>query len=75
MVTGVALQLSGFDPNAPQSETALLTLRGVFAAAPFFGFLTGALIFRSFAFNEREYRGVRAELDRRAARRRIDGAG
>ena len=75
MVTGVALQLSGFDPNAPQSETALLTLRGVFAAAPFFGFLTGALIFRSFAFNEREYREVRAELDRRAARRRIDGAG
>ena len=75
MVTGVALQLSGFDPNAPQSEAVLLTLRSVFAAAPFFAYLTGALIFRRFAFNEPEYREVRAELDRRAARQRDSEAG
>lgn len=67
IVTGFALQLSGFEPNVQQSDTALLTLRGLFAGVPFVAFVSGALIFRGFRFNEREHAEVRAVLQGRSA--------
>ena len=68
-LTGFALQLSGFEPNAEQSDVALWTLRGLFAGVPFVVNVAGALIFWGFAFNEREHAEVRAELERRASQR------
>ncbi len=65
ILTGFALQLSGFEPNVQQTDTALLTLRGLFAGVPFVANVAGALLFLGFRFNEREHAEVRAALERR----------
>ena len=63
MLTGLALQVSGFEPNVRQSPAALWTLKGLFAGVPFVGFVIGALIFRHFSLDEEEHARVRAALD------------
>jgi GPH family glycoside/pentoside/hexuronide:cation symporter len=66
MMTGVALSASGFQPNVEQAPTALWTLRGIFAGAPFTAYVIGAWLFGRFSLDEAEHARVRAELDRRA---------
>jgi GPH family glycoside/pentoside/hexuronide:cation symporter len=63
MLTGLALQVSGFQPNVRQAPAALWTLKVLFAGVPFVGFVAGTLIFRNFSLDEAEHIRVRAALD------------
>jgi GPH family glycoside/pentoside/hexuronide:cation symporter len=65
LATGWVLQLSGFEPNVEQSETAKLAIRGLFSLLPAACYLIGALLFVRFAFNEAEHGEVRRALDAR----------
>lgn len=69
LLSGVALQLAGFEPRAEQSATVDLTLRALFGGLPFVMFLTGAFLFRRFRLDAALHARVRADLDARAARR------
>lgn len=68
-LVGVALQASGFEPNAEQAPRALWTLKGLFGGAPLVAYLVGAALFTRFRFDEREHARLRAELERRAMAR------
>jgi glycoside/pentoside/hexuronide:cation symporter, GPH family len=67
MVTGLVLQLAGFEPNVEQTDTVKLALRILYAGLPFVSFLVGARLIGRFAFNEREHAEVRALLDARSS--------
>lgn len=66
LITGFALQLSGFEPNVVQSETTQFTMRAVFALLPGGCYIIGALLFMTFSFNEKEHGEVREILTRRS---------
>jgi len=63
MITGVVLQLVGFQPNAEQTETAKLAMRLLFAIFPLVCFGIGAVLMTRFSFNREEHARVRAEID------------
>lgn len=67
LVTGLVLQMTGFEPNVEQSETVQFAMRAVFALLPGGCYVIGATLFLFFAFNETEHAKVRDELARRAA--------
>ena len=62
VLTGFALHLSGFQPNVEQTRTAELTLRGLFAGAPFAASLIAVLLMRRFALDASEHARIRDEL-------------
>jgi GPH family glycoside/pentoside/hexuronide:cation symporter len=64
-LTGIALELSGFQPNVEQGPAAAWTLRGIFAGAPLSMSLLGALLLRGYTLDAAEHAGIRAELERR----------
>ncbi len=66
MLTGVALEVSGFEPNVAQGRSAELTLRGLFSLAPLGGALLAALILGRFGLDADEHARIRRELDRRS---------
>jgi GPH family glycoside/pentoside/hexuronide:cation symporter len=72
MFTGIALQLSGFTPNAAQSDTTKLALLTLYAIFPLVAFLIGTALFLRFGFGEREHAQIRLELDERAARAEVN---
>jgi GPH family glycoside/pentoside/hexuronide:cation symporter len=61
-LVGVALELSGFRPNAEQTAAAAWTLSGLFAGAPFVMMLAGAFVLRRHSLDEREHVRIRARL-------------
>jgi GPH family glycoside/pentoside/hexuronide:cation symporter len=65
IIAGSALQLSGFVPNAEQTPTAMLVMKGMYAGIPFGVGLVGALLMTRFAFNEAAHAQVRATLESR----------
>ncbi|XOV88044.1 MAG: MFS transporter [Pseudomonadota bacterium] len=65
VVTGFALQASGFEPNVAQSETVQFTMRALFALLPSACYVIGAILFMRFAFNEKEHSEVREILAER----------
>ena len=68
-IVGIALQLSGFEPNVEQSELAQNTIRTLLAIMPCVCYIIGALFLVKFSFNEKEHREVSAVLvERRSAR-------
>ena len=68
-IVGIALQLSGFEPNVEQSELAQNTIRSLLAIMPCVCYIIGALFLVKFSFNEKEHREVSAVLvERRSAR-------
>jgi GPH family glycoside/pentoside/hexuronide:cation symporter len=67
VVASVALQVSDFVPNQPQTEGTLRMFRWMTGGFPFVMFLLGAFVFRRFALNEREHARIRAELDERGS--------
>ena len=67
MITGVVLQLVGFQPNAEQTETAKLAMRILFAIFPLVCFGIGAVLMTRFSFNREEHARVRAAIDARRA--------
>ena len=52
LVVGMALQLSGFEPNQPQGPAANLALRACLGLLPCVMFLAGALAFRRFSLTD-----------------------
>jgi GPH family glycoside/pentoside/hexuronide:cation symporter len=65
LLTGVALELSGFQPNVEQGAAASWTLRGIFAGAPLVMSLAGAFVLRRYTLDAPEHARIRAALDRR----------
>jgi Na+/melibiose symporter-like transporter len=65
MLVGIVLQLSGFEPNAEQSEQVKLAMRSLFALFPLCCYLGGALLLTRFGLNRREHAEIRAALDAR----------
>ena len=63
MITGFALSIAGFVPNAAQSATVIWTFKGLYAGAPFFAYIIGAILFSTFKFDENEHKKVIAELE------------
>jgi GPH family glycoside/pentoside/hexuronide:cation symporter len=67
LLTGIVLDSAGFVPNAEQTETAKLAIRGLYAGAPLVLFLLGAALFSRFGLDHREHARIQAELERRRA--------
>ncbi|NBQ11809.1 MAG: MFS transporter [Gammaproteobacteria bacterium] len=65
MITGFALQLSGYVPNAPQGEAVQLTIRSLYALFPLSCYCIGALLFMRFSLNEEAHAVVKAALAER----------
>jgi GPH family glycoside/pentoside/hexuronide:cation symporter len=59
---GVALELSGFRPNAEQTAAVAWTLSGIFAGAPLVMMLAGAFVLRRYALDEREHARIQGLL-------------
>lgn len=66
VLTGIALELSGFVPNAEQTPDAQFYLRLLFAGPPAVAFLAGAIAFRRFSLSEAEHDRIHAALGRGA---------
>ena len=65
MFTGLVLQLSGFEPNVEQTETAKLAIKSLFSLFPLASALFGALLLSRFALNREEHAELRAAIDAR----------
>jgi GPH family glycoside/pentoside/hexuronide:cation symporter len=65
MFTGLVLQLSGFEPNVEQTETAKLAIKSLFSLFPLTSALFGALLLSRFALNREEHAEIRAAIDAR----------
>jgi GPH family glycoside/pentoside/hexuronide:cation symporter len=65
LVTGIALQSAGFEPNVEQTEEAKLAMRAVFGLLPAACYVIGALLFLRFKFNEREHAEIRRVIANR----------
>jgi Na+/melibiose symporter-like transporter len=63
LVTGIALQVSGFVPNEPQSETVLWTLRGIVGGLPLLAMTTGAWILRRFTIDAAAHARIREAIE------------
>jgi Na+/melibiose symporter-like transporter len=69
LLTGLVLQLVGFEPNVDQGEGVLFAIRALAGLFPAGAYLVGALLFRRFALTEAEHARVRADLDSAGPRR------
>ena len=67
MAAGFALQYTGFEPNADQSEATKNAMLALIGILPGTCFLIGTLLFLRFQLNEQEHAEIRAVLDARAA--------
>lgn len=64
-VTGIVLQLVGFEPNVEQSELTKEALRALFALLPAACYVFGALAFIRFTLTEAEHARVRDVIEQR----------
>ncbi|MEE8166392.1 MAG: MFS transporter, partial [Myxococcota bacterium] len=67
LLTGFALQLSGFVPNVEQTPTAKLAISGLLAGVPFFMCLVGAILLSRFRLDSHEHARIRKALGRQPA--------
>ena len=67
MLTGFVLSMSGFTPNAVQSDTTILALLSLYALFPLVCYIAGALLFSRFTLDEVEYQKIRDALDQKNA--------
>ena len=65
-LVGLALQASGFVPNAEQTETTRLLIRGLLALFPAAAFAVGLALFLRFRLTEAEHRRLREEIEKRS---------
>lgn len=64
-VTGLALWLFGYVPNAEQTEVAKLGMRLLFGLVPGISFAVGTILFLRFGLNQEEHAGIRRVLEAR----------
>jgi GPH family glycoside/pentoside/hexuronide:cation symporter len=65
MLTGFVLELSGFEPNAEQSEATKTAMLALIGLVPGTSYAIGCLLFLRFRLNEAEHAEIRAHLDAR----------
>lgn len=65
LATGLVLQLTGFEPNVEQGESAQLGLRTLVSLLPAACYVLGAVLFTRFTLMEVEHSRIRAELEAR----------
>jgi GPH family glycoside/pentoside/hexuronide:cation symporter len=65
VLTGYALQFSGFVPNQPQGPAALFAILALYSLFPMACYLFGALLFSRFSLDDAEHRRIRRALDER----------
>lgn len=73
LLTGFALELTGFVPNQEQTRATQIAMVCFYGLFPMVFYLGGALLFRRFSFDQAAYDRIRAELDRRAAQLPVGG--
>jgi GPH family glycoside/pentoside/hexuronide:cation symporter len=66
LLTSLALQGLGFEPNVEQTERVTMGLRLLYGTLPFVMFLAAAIVLRGFRLDEAEHSRIRRELDQRA---------
>ena len=66
MILAYALELSGYVPNAEQSESVRQTLRLLISLFPMACYALAALLFARFGLDRAEHARIRARLDGRA---------
>ena len=66
LLTGFALELSGFVPNVEQSMQVKMTMVTLYGMFPLVCYLIGALLFSRFKLDEAAYARIREDLDARA---------
>lgn len=67
LMTGFALQWSGFQPNMEQTMQVKLTMVTLYGLFPLVCYLIGAYLFSKFELDEAAYAKIRASLDAKAA--------
>jgi GPH family glycoside/pentoside/hexuronide:cation symporter len=65
VLTGYALELSGFVPNQPQGPAAVFAILALYSLFPMGCYLIGALLFARFSLDDAEHRRIRRVLDER----------
>ncbi len=65
-VIGIALQVSGFEPNVEQTELVKWTILSLLALMPAACYIVGAVLLLKFTLNEKEHGAIRRVLDERA---------
>ena len=66
LMTGFALELSGFVPNQAQTMEVQLVMVGLYGLFPLVCYVVGAILFSRFKLDEKAYQKIRADLDERA---------
>ncbi|MEM7219201.1 MAG: MFS transporter [Pseudomonadota bacterium] len=66
LMTGFVLQLTGFVPNAEQTQLVKVAMVGLYGAMPLLCYGIGVLLFSRFRLDEAEHARIRAVLDSRA---------
>lgn len=67
ILTGFALQFSGFVPNQEQTMQVKLTITAINGLLPFLCYIVGAWIFRHYELTPEEHARIRTALDQRQA--------
>jgi GPH family glycoside/pentoside/hexuronide:cation symporter len=70
ILTGFALQLSGFVPNQAQTMQVQLTITSINGLLPFLCYMLGAWIFRHYELTPEVHAQIRTDLDQRHAANR-----
>ncbi len=66
LMTGFALEFSGFVPNQEQTMTVKLTMVTLYGLFPLVCYVVGAVLFSRFKLDEKAYQQIRDDLDERA---------
>ena len=67
MITGFALEASGFQPNVEQSDTVKHTMLALYGLLPLLCYGGGALMFIRFGLDERKHAEISQALGRKEA--------
>jgi GPH family glycoside/pentoside/hexuronide:cation symporter len=74
LMTGFALEFSGFVPNQEQTMEVQLVMVGLYGLFPLVCYVVGALLFSRFKLDEKAYQKIRQDLDERALSRSSESA-
>ena len=66
LMTGFALEFSGFVPNQQQTMEVQLVMVSLYGLFPLVCYVVGAILFSRFKLDEKEYQKIRKDLDARA---------
>ena len=65
-LTGIVLDVAGYVPNQPQTETVKTAIMALYALFPLLCYLIGTWLFLRFSLDEAQHRKIRAALNARA---------